>query len=137
MILTEVWKEFGYGSIIYLAALTGIDPGLYEAASIDGATRWKQLIHITLPSIVGIILVMFTMALPNILNAGFDQIFNLYTPGVYESGDILDTYIYRFGIRKRQYSMATAVGLLKAVVGAALIWIANKLVTKFSDRTMF
>lgn len=137
MIFTDSWKEFGYGSIIYLAALTGIDPGLYEAASIDGANRWKQLLHITLPGIMPIILIMLTMALPNILNAGFDQIYNLYNPLVYETGDILDTYVYRIGMVKRQYSLGTAVGLLKSVIGMVLMLIANKLVTTFSDRRMF
>lgn len=137
MITTDSWKEFGYGSIIYLAALTGIDPGLYEAASIDGASRWKRLLYITLPGIMPIILIMLTMALPNILNAGFDQIFNLYNPLVYESGDILDTYVYRVGMLKRQYSLGTAVGLIKSVVGMILILAANKLVTTFSDRRMF
>lgn len=137
MVTTDSWKEFGYGSIIYLAALTGIDPGLYEAASIDGAGRWKRLLHITLPGIMPIILIMLTMALPNILNAGFDQIFNLYNPLVYKSGDILDTYVYRVGMLKRQYSLGTAVGLIKSVVGMILILAANKLVTTFSDRRMF
>ncbi|MBB5195804.1 ABC transporter permease [Anaerocolumna cellulosilytica] len=137
MILTETWKEFGYGSIIYLAALTGIDPGLYEAAAIDGANRFKRLLHITLPGILPIILIMTTMSLPNILSAGFDQIFNLYNPLVYESGDIIDTYVYRVGMLQRQYSLATAVGLIKSVAGAILIATANKLVTTFSDRRMF
>ncbi|MFU0828114.1 MAG: putative aldouronate transport system permease protein [Lachnoclostridium sp.] len=137
MIFTDCWKEFGYGSIIYLAALTGIDPGLYEAASIDGANRWKQILHITIPGIMPIILITLTMALPNILNAGFDQIYNLYNPLVYESGDILDTYIYRVGMVKRQYSLGTAVGLIKSTVGMILILTANGLVTKFSDRRMF
>lgn len=137
MIFTDCWKEFGYGSIIYLAALTGIDPGLYEAASVDGANRFQKLIHITLPGIMPIILIMLTMALPNILNAGFDQIYNLYNPLVYETGDILDTYVYRVGMVKRQYSLGTAVGLIKSVVGMVLILTANKLVTTFSDRRMF
>lgn len=137
MIFTDCWKEFGYGSIIYLAALTGIDPGLYEAASVDGANRFQRLIHITLPGIMPIILIMLTMALPNILNAGFDQIYNLYNPLVYETGDILDTYVYRVGMVKRQYSLGTAVGLVKSVVGMVLILTANKLVTTFSDRRMF
>jgi putative aldouronate transport system permease protein len=137
MILTDSWKEFGYGSIIYLAALTAIDPGLYEAAAIDGAGRWKQFLHVTIPGIMPIILIMLTMALPNILNAGFDQIFSLYNPLVYQTGDILDTYVYRVGMVKRQYSLGTAVGLIKSVVGMILILIANKLVTTFSDRRMF
>lgn len=137
MILTDSWKEFGYGSVIYLAALTGIDPGLYEAASIDGANRFQRMLHITLPGIMPIILIMLTMALPNILNGGFDQIYNLYNALVYESGDILDTYVYRVGMVKRQYSIGTAVGVLKSVVGMVLILSANKLITTFSDRRMF
>lgn len=137
MIITETWKEFGYGSIIYLAALTSIDPGLYEAAAIDGAGRWKQMIHVTLPGILPMIILMTTMSLPNILNAGFDQIYNLYNPLVYETGDILDTFIYRVGMVERQYSLATAVGLIKSVVGMVLILSANKLAGKLTDRKMF
>lgn len=137
MVITDSWKEFGYGSIIYLAALTSIDPGLYEAASIDGAGKWKQMIHVTLPGIAPMIILMTIMALPNILNAGFDQIYNLYNPLVYESGDILDTFVYRTGIIERQYSLATAVGLLKSVIGFALIMSANKVTGKLTDRQMF
>lgn len=137
VIFTESWKEFGYASIVYFAALTGIDPGLYEAASIDGANRFHKLLHITLPGILPIILIMFTMELPNILSAGFDQIYNLYNPLVYDTGDILDTFVYRMGMVKRQYSIGTAVGLIKSTLGMILMLIANKLVTTFTDRTMF
>lgn len=137
MIFSESWKEFGYGSIIYLASLTSIDPGLYEAAAIDGAGKWKQLIHVTLPGIIPMIILMTTMSLPNILNAGFDQIYNLYNPLVYETGDILDTFVYRVGIVERQYSLATAVGLIKSVVGLVLILSANKIAGKLTDRKMF
>ena len=137
MIISESWKEFGYGSIIYLAALTSVDPGLYEAAAIDGAGRWKRLVHVTLPSILPMVILMTTMSLPNILNAGFDQIYNLYNPLVYETGDIIDTFVYRVGIVERQYSLATAVGLIKSVVGMILILSANKLAGKLTDRKMF
>lgn len=137
VVFTESWKEFGYASIVYFAALTGIDPGLYEAASIDGATRMDKLLNITLPGILPIILIMLTMELPNILSAGFDQIYNLYNPLVYDTGDILDTFVYRMGMTKRQYSIGTAVGLIKSVMGMILILTANKLVTTFSDRKMF
>ncbi|WP_455715165.1 ABC transporter permease, partial [Anaerosporobacter sp.] len=116
MIFSESWKEFGYGSIIYLAALTSIDPGLYEAASIDGASRWKQLIHVTLPGIAPMIILMTTMSLPNILNAGFDQIYNLYNSLVYETGDILDTFVYRVGILERQFCLVFVVGFIIFVV---------------------
>lgn len=137
IIFTESWKEFGYASIVYFAALTGIDPGLYEAASIDGASRFHKLIYITLPGILPIVLIMLTMELPNILSAGFDQIYNLYNPLVYDTGDILDTFVYRMGMTKRQYSIGTAVGLVKSTLGMILILTANKLVTTFSDRRMF
>lgn len=137
VILTESWKEFGYASIVYFAALTGIDPGLYEAASIDGANRFDKLLHITLPGILPIVLIMLTMELPNILSAGFDQIYNLYNPLVYDTGDILDTFVYRMGMTKRQYSIGTAVGLIKSTLGMILVLIANKLVTTFTDRRMF
>ena len=137
IIFTESWKEFGYSSIVYFAALTGIDPGLYEACSIDGANHLDKLLHITLPGIMPIILIMLTMELPNILSAGFDQIYNLYNPLVYDTGDILDTFVYRMGMTKRQYSMGTAVGLIKSTLGMVLMLVANKLVTTFSDRRMF
>lgn len=137
VIFTESWKEFGYASIVYFAALTGIDPGLYEAASIDGANRLHKLLHITLPGILPIVLIMLTMELPNILSAGFDQIYNLYNPLVYDTGDILDTFVYRMGMTKRQYSIGTAVGLIKSTLGMVLMLIANKLVMTFTDRRMF
>jgi putative aldouronate transport system permease protein len=136
-ILTDTWKEFGYGSIIYLAALTSIDPGLYEASAIDGANRWQQMLHVTLPGIVPTIVLMLTMNLPNILNANFDQIYNLYNPLVYQTGDIIDTYVYRIGIVQREYSLATGVGLIKSVVGMALMLIANQLTIKLTNRKMF
>lgn len=137
MILSESWKEFGYGSIIYLAALTSIDPGLYEAAAIDGANRWKKLLNITVPGILPTIILITTMNLPNILNAGFDQIYNLYNPLVYQTGDIIDTYVYRVGMLQRQYSLATAVGLIKSVVGMILIIGANQLAGKLANRKIF
>ena len=137
LIGTDVWKEFGYGSIVYLAALTGIDSGLYEAAAMDGANRFKQLIHITIPGILPIIMLMTAMNLGNILNAGFDQIFNLYNPIVYQTADIIDTYVYRVGLLGMQYSFATAVGLLKSVVGCILLLSANKLSQKLANMQIF
>jgi putative aldouronate transport system permease protein len=118
---TDVWKEFGFNAVIYLAALTGINPALYEAAAIDGAGHWKQMLYITLPSLKPIIVLMTILALGNILNAGFDQIYNLYNQAVYSTGDIIDTWVYRVGLNDMQFSLATAVGLLKSVVGFFLI----------------
>ncbi|SFD77328.1 putative aldouronate transport system permease protein [Paenibacillus catalpae] len=121
VVISDVWKEFGFSTIVYLAALAGINPALYEAAVIDGANRWKQTLHITLPGMIPIIILLVTLSLGNVLNAGFDQIFNLYSPVVYESGDIIDTLVYRLGLEQAQYSLATAVGLIKSVVSIVLI----------------
>ena len=137
IIVTDVWKEFGYNSIVYLAAITAIDPGLHEAASMDGANWWKRVWHITLPGMLPIILLMGAMNLTSIFSAGFDQIYNLYSPMVYQSGDVLDTYVYRMGMISRQYSFSTAVGLLRSVVGMVLMLAANGLAKKFTERSIF
>jgi putative aldouronate transport system permease protein len=137
MIFTDVWKSFGFGTIIYLAALTDIDPALYEAAVVDGASRWQQTLNITLPGIAGTIIMLSTLSLGNVLNAGFDQIFNLYSPMVYSTGDIIDTLVYRIGIVNSQYGVATAVGLFKSVVSLLLIGFAYKLAAKFADYRIF
>ena len=137
MVFTDVWKSFGFGTIIYLAALTDIDPTLYEAAVVDGATRGQQTWYITLPGISGTIIMLSTLSLGNILNAGFDQIFNLYSPLVYRTGDIIDTLVYRTGILNNQYGVATAVGLLKSVVSLLLIGMAYKLAAKWADYRLF
>ena len=118
---TDVWKEFGFNAVVYLAALTGISPALYEAAAIDGAGRFQRMIHITLPGLNPIIVLMTILALGNILNAGFDQIYNIYNQAVYSTGDIIDTWVYRVGLTDMQFSLATAVGLLKSVIGFGLI----------------
>lgn len=137
IVATDVWKSFGFGSIVYLAALTDIDPTLYEAAVMDGATRWQQTWHITLPGIAGTIIMLSTLSLGNILNAGFDQIFNLYSPLVYRTGDIIDTLVYRIGIGSYQYGVATAVGLFKSVVSLLLIGLAYKLAAKWANYKIF
>lgn len=137
IVATDVWKEFGYNSVVYLAALTGIDLGLYEAASIDGANRFEQTLHITLPSLLPTIILMTALNLGNILNAGFDQVFNLYNPIVYETGDIIDTYVYRIGMVERQYSIGTAVGLFKSIISFLLIMGANKGAKKLTGSGIF
>jgi putative aldouronate transport system permease protein len=121
MIVTDIWKGFGFGTVVYLAALTSIDPGLYEAALVDGAGRWTQTFYITLPMLVPTVALMTVLALGGVLNAGFDQIYNLYSPIVYSSGDIIDTFVYRLGIEQAQYSVSAAVGLFKSLVSAVLI----------------
>jgi len=134
---TDVWKEFGFGTVVYLAALTGINPALYEAAVIDGASRWKQTLHITLPGMTPIIVLMLTLSLGNVLNAGFDQVFNLYSPAVYSTGDILDTYVYRIGLGNGQYGVATAVGLFKSVISFVLISVSYALAYRFANYRIF
>jgi putative aldouronate transport system permease protein len=130
---TGIWKEIGWGTIIYLAALSGIDPSLYEAAVIDGASRIKQIWYITLPSILPVITILFILSLGGVLNAGFDQIFNLYNPAVYEVADIIDTYVYRAGIVGAQFGLTTAVGLFKNVIGIALVLGTNYVVKKMGQ----
>lgn len=134
---TDVWKEFGYGAIIFMAALAGISPELYEAADIDGATRLDKVLHITLPGIVTTIVLVATLNLASILNAGFDQVYNLYSPIVYESGDIIDTYVYRMSFINAQFSIATAVGLLKSVVSFIMITISYGAAYKFAGYRLF
>lgn len=132
LVMANVWKEFGFSSIIYLAALAGVNPSLYEAAEIDGAGRWRQLWHITLPGIRPIVVLLMTLSLGNVLNAGFEQVLILYSPQVYASGDVIDTMVYRLGLEDMQYSLAASVGLVKSVLALVLIslsyWLAYRLV---------
>lgn len=137
LIVTDVWKNFGYGAIVYLASILTIDMELYEAAQIDGANRWQQTWHITLPGMRMIIVLMLVLSLGNVLNAGFDQVFNLYSKAVYESGDILDTFVYRLGLIDAQYGPATAVGLFKSVVSTLFISVSYFLAYKFADYRIF
>ncbi|MBU5348313.1 ABC transporter permease [Paenibacillus lautus] len=137
VISSDTWKEFGFSAIVFLASLAGINPALYEAAEVDGATRFKQTLHITLPAMVPIIVVVGTLSLGSILNAGFDQIFNLYNVLVYDKGDIIDTYVYRVGILNSQFSFASAVGLFKSAIGFVLIVIAYRLAYKYANYRIF
>lgn len=137
MIGTDVWKEFGYGAIIFIAALTSINTELYEAAAIDGAGRLQRIWHITLPGIAVTIVLVATLNIANVLNAGFDQIYNLYSPIVYSTGDIIDTYVYRMSFENAQYSLATAIGLLKSLVSFILIVVSNFCAGKFANYRIF
>jgi putative aldouronate transport system permease protein len=137
LVVTDVWKNFGYSTIIYLAAICSIDPGLYESAVIDGANKWQQIIHITLPGMSSIIMLLSILSLGSILNAGFDQIFNLLTPIVNDSGMVLDIYIYKIGLLEAKYSLSTAVSLLKSVVGMFLIMISWYLAGKATNYRVF
>jgi ABC-type polysaccharide transport system, permease component len=137
LVITDVWKSFGFATIVYLASLTSIDPCQYEASIIDGATRWKQTIYVTIPGMLPIIVLMATLSLGNILNAGFEQVFNLYNANVYETGDIIDTLVYRLGLVDAQYGLATAVGLFKSVVSLILISLSYYLADRFADYRIF
>jgi len=137
VIATDVWKNFGYGTIVYLAAITSIDVTLYEAAQIDGANRWQQAWHVTLPGIRMTVVLMMVLALGRVLNAGFDQLYNLCKPIVYESGDILDTFVYRLGLENGAFGPATAVGLFRSVVSLFFISTAYAVAYKLFDYRLF
>lgn len=134
---TDVWKEFGFNAVIFLAALTGIDPNLYEAASIDGCGKFRSVFYITLPGIMPTIVLVGVLGLSNVLNAGFDQVFNLYNPMVYSTGDILDTWVYRIGLVNLQFSLATTAGLFKSVISFVMIVLSYTAAYKFADYKVF
>jgi putative aldouronate transport system permease protein len=136
-IVTDIWKGFGYNMIVFYAAIVGIDGSLYESATIDGAGRIRKVFSITIPCIAPMIVVMGMLSLGNILNAGFDQIFNMYNPLVYKTADILDTYIYRMGVISGQYSFATAVGFFKSIVSMILIVGGNWMARRFAGYRIF
>lgn len=137
MILTNIWKEAGWGTIIFMAALTGVDLNLYEAAIIDGAGRLKQVQYVTIPAIVPTIVLVGTLSLSNVLNAGFDQIYNLMTGVTMETLDIIDTLVYRVGVQNGQFSLATAAGLFKSAVSCFFIILSYKLADKFAGYKIF
>jgi len=137
IIISDVWKEFGFEAIIYLAALTTINPTLYEVADLDGANRIQKMWNISIPGIAPIIVLVASLAIGNVLNAGFDQIFNLYSPIVYSTGDVIDTFVFRIGLVQGQYSIGTTVGLLKTVVSLILIGISYWAAGKFANYRIF
>jgi putative aldouronate transport system permease protein len=137
MIVTDIWKGFGFGTVVYLAAITSIDPGLYESALVDGAGRWMQTLFITIPLLAPTIVLMTVLSLGSVLNAGFDQIYNLYSPNVYAKGDIIDTFVYRLGILQAQYSVGAAVGLFKSAVSAVLIGLSQFLADRLAGYRVF
>ncbi len=134
---SDVWKETGWGAIIYLAALLSIDPAQYEAAAIDGASRWLRIWYVSLPGIKDVIVLVTLLRLGTILDAGFAQIFVLYSIPVYSVGDVIDTWVYRQGLLNFQFSLATAVGLFKGVIGLVLIVVANQVAKRFSGSGLY
>jgi len=137
VVVSDVWKSFGFGMIVYLATIAGINPSYYEAAEIDGATRRQQILYVTLPSMLPMIIVISTLSLGNILDAGFDQVFNLYNPLVYSTGDIIDTYVYRSSLLNGQYGFGTAVGLFKSGISLILIVVSYRLAYKYANYKIF
>lgn len=133
LILSSIWKEIGWGSVVYLAALSGLNAEIAEAAEIDGASRLQKIIYMYIPAIFPTVAIMLILRMGNILDSGFDQIFNLYTPATYDVADVIDTYVYRMGVQNFQYSFSTAVGLFKSVVGVVMVLLTNKLAKIFSD----
>lgn len=132
-VATSIWKESGWGTVVYLAAISGIDPGIYESASIDGASRFQKMTRITFPMILPTAVTLFLINIGSFLDLGFDQVFNLYTPMTYDVADIFDTYVYRSGIQQGKYSFSTAVGLFQSVIGLILVVIFNRLSRRVSE----
>lgn len=134
---SDVWKEFGFNAVIYLAALTTINPEIYEAAAVDGADRFQRIVYVTIPGISTVIILLTVLSLGNVLNANFDQIFNLYNPLVYSTGDIVDTWVYRMGLLNAQYGLATAIGLIKSAIGFVMIALSYFLAGRFANYNIF
>lgn len=137
LVITDLWKSIGWGSIVYLAAVTSIDPCLYEAAQIDGAGRIKRIIHVTLPALIPIFTVMFIMQSGKILNDAFEQVYNFLTPSTYGVGDVISTFVYRMGIQKMQYSFTTAVDLFKNIVSFGLVILTNYISKKTNEYSLW
>lgn len=137
LVVTDVWKEFGFGTIIYMAALTSIDPSLYEAADIDGARRFQKIRYITIPGIMPIMVLVGTLSLGRVLNAGFDQVFNMANPLVYSTGEILDTLTYRIGIAGSQYDIATTIGLFRSLISLVLVSGSYFLAHRYANYRIF
>ncbi|MBD2867878.1 sugar ABC transporter permease [Paenibacillus sp. IB182493] len=137
IIASDVWKGMGYNMIIFLAAIVSINANLYEAAEVDGAGRWKQALHITLPGMASIIILICTLSLGGVLNAGFDQILILYNPIVYEKADVIDTFVYRLGLFDQQYAPAAAIGLFKSAISVVLVSLSYYLAYRFSNYRIF
>ncbi len=137
LVITDIWKEMGWAAIIYLAALAGVPVDMYEAAAIDGASKIQKILYITIPSITPTIVIMLLLRMGGILNAGFEQVFTLYNPAVYEVADIIDTYVYRIGIVNTQYGFSAAAGLFKSVIACIMVVSCNWLTRKSGQEGLF
>jgi putative aldouronate transport system permease protein len=134
---SEIWQTVGWGTVLYLAAIAGVDPTLYEAAKIDGANRFQQMRHVTLVGMIPVMIVLFVLTLGHFMETGFQKIILLYNPMTYETADVLNTFVYRRGILSADFSFATAVGLFQAAIGFVLVVAANRAVKKFSDTSLW
>lgn len=134
---SEIWQSVGWGSIIYLAALAGINPSLYEAARIDGANRWQQLIHITIPGLMPVVMTLLILRLGQLMTVGFEKVVLLYNPSTYETADVISTYVYRHGILDANYSYAAAVGLFNSAIALVLLVVANALSRRWSGNSIW
>ena len=136
-VLSGIWQGFGWDSIIYLSALTAIDPGLYEAATIDGANRWKQTLHVTLPGIMGTVIILLILRMGSIMSIGYEKIILLYNESIYETSDVISTFVYRMGIGNSQFSYSTAVGLFNSVINFIIVYTFNKISRKVSEVSLW
>ncbi len=136
-VLSGIWQGFGYGSIIYMASLSSIDQQLYEAAVMDGANRWKQTLHITLPGLAPTITILLIMRMGSLFAVGSDKILLLYSPAIYETADVINTYVYRVGLVEMNYGFSTAVGLFNSVVGTTFLLVTNAICRKYSETSLF
>ena len=137
MVLSDLWQQVGFGSILFLAALTGIDQELYEAAVIDGANRWKQTTNVTIPGIMPTVVIMLIMRIGGLMNANQEKILLLYNPLIYETSDVIGTFVYRKGLLEADYGYSTAVGLFNSAVNVVLLFIANGVSRKYSETSLF
>jgi putative aldouronate transport system permease protein len=132
-----IWQEFGWGSIVYLAAIAGIDPTLYEAAVIDGASRWKQMWHVTIPGIMPVIVIMFILRVGRVMNVGFEKVLLMYNPMIYETADVISTFVYRKGLLEMNYSYSTAIGLFNSVINFALLVGVNRISRRLNETSLW
>jgi putative aldouronate transport system permease protein len=134
---SEIWQKVGWGTILYLAAIAGIDPTLYEAAKMDGANRWQQVRHITFIGMVPVMIILFVLSLGNFMEASFEKILLIYNTMNYETSDVINTFVYRRGILDADFSFATAVGLFQSAIGFILVVAANRIVRKYSETSLW
>lgn len=136
-IISDIWQQIGWSSIIYLAALAAVDQQLYEAAKIDGAGKWKQMIHVTIPGILPTIMIQLILKIGGLMSVGYEKVLNLYNPSIYETADIISTYTYRVGIGQQDWSYSTAIGLFNSVVNCILIVLANKISKRVTENSLW